>query len=243
MRSFLHLVTLLMVPVAASCSAQTALQPFVSRLAAQASASPQTITIIGQAEWVAGSLHASGSATLKASADGSAAVSLALDKFAATENFGPWSMDRVCSRNDADGKVRQIEGMKCLAALPWFLPGITGPGRLPSFISSIDSGEVPFGDTTLHKISYVPAFPTTSATKARLLKAASLSMYYDPVTLQVTALEYNLHPDGDDVRSIPVTVIFSDFRIVNGFTVPFHIDRYANGVKQLSVQANTVSAN
>jgi len=72
-------------------------------------------------------------------------------------------------------------------------------------------------------------------------KTTRLPIFYDPVTLLPSWLEYSVHADGDDGTLIPVQVFFTDYRLVSGMQVPFRIDRYLNRTLNLTITADSVS--
>ena len=231
--------------LAVSSSAQTAPAPFLAKLKAQitSAASPTTVTLSGSATYIQGSTKETGTAQLQANADGSAIGSLALESASRGESFGSWNNNRLCSWTDAKTNQHVIVGATCLVPVIWFAPSMVEPGRLTENITIQDDGELPFLGSTLHRLTYLTAFPSDDPNAKTFQDWSKVHLYYDPLSLRITALDYLLHPDGNDAVSIPATVIFSDYRPVGAFILPYRIDRYVNGVLELSVQANTVTAN
>jgi hypothetical protein len=69
-------------------------------------------------------------------------------------------------------------------------------------------------------------------------KLSSSEVFLDSTSHLPVAITFNLHPDDDYETDIPVEIRYSDYRLVNGVTVPFSIKRYLNGgqVQELSIQ-------
>ena len=65
----------------------------------------------------------------------------------------------------------------------------------------------------------------------------------DASTRLPTGLHFYTHPDEDLGTNIPVDVLFSDYRAVNGVQVPFHMQRYVNGTLQLEINLSTATLN
>ena len=165
-----------------------------------------------------------------------------MDAFTRTESASSWTSERTCTLSDGTGKKTPVEGANCLSPVPWFAPGLVGPGRLSNFVTLTDDGEVSLGGSPLHRLCFVPPVAPAGEDAKLLLAERTVHVYYDPVTLRPTAMEYSLHPDDNDGVSIPVTVVYSDHRTIGVFSVPFHLERFVNGVKQLTIQADTISA-
>lgn len=70
-----------------------------------------------------------------------------------------------------------------------------------------------------------------------------MDFFLDPATLLPLAISFNTHPDDNALRDIPVEIRFSDYRLVNGVQVPFHIQKFLNGSLSLDVQVQNVVIN
>ncbi len=52
-------------------------------------------------------------------------------------------------------------------------------------------------------------------------------------------LAYSVQPDKGPATKIAIEIRYSDYRAVNGATIPFHIQRYVNGSLQLDIQISS----
>jgi hypothetical protein len=74
-----------------------------------------------------------------------------------------------------------------------------------------------------------------SASTQKLVERSTVKVFYDPQTFLPASLEYDIHPDGNDLKSIAVRVVFSNYQSVAGVMVPFHIERYIHHALQLTL--------
>ena len=145
---------------------------------------------------------------------------------------------------DARNVAHDIKGMNCVASLAWFAPLLISQnvsGRTDLFTAE-DEGTVSDNEHLSHKVSFSrrPLGGTTEF-KRLFAGASHASLSYDSETGLPSRLEYSLHPDSDDGRSIPVRIEYSDFRSVSGLTVPFRIEKYFNHSLQLIVTATEIT--
>ncbi|NYF79884.1 hypothetical protein [Granulicella arctica] len=190
------------------------------------------------AEWTAGSLQESGNAELDAYADGSSSLQLSLDKASRTETATKTDSDKSCQRTDAAGTTTNVMGPNCLVSLPWFAPILftQSASELPALLTSSDDGLVTKDGASLHQISYRLALEGSDSTSTkRLQDASTVKVFFDPQTFLPSSLEYAIHPDNNDLKSLEVKVLFSDYRQVSGVMLPFHIERYVLRSLQLKL--------
>jgi hypothetical protein len=68
-------------------------------------------------------------------------------------------------------------------------------------------------------------------------------VYLDSSTLLPSFVNFSIHPDNNAGIDIPVEIQFSDYRMVNGAQVPFHIQKYVNGSLFFDFQSSSVVIN
>jgi hypothetical protein len=205
-----------------------------------------SINLSATAEWAAGSLQENGIAQLRANVDGSTTVALSVGQASRTETYSKDESSRSCQRADAAGKGYAIGGLNCVAATPWFAPILVTQAALnrTDLFTASDDGEISKDGTTYHQISLTRSFTGTSdASSKSIQQSTKITILYDPQTLLPSILEYSIHPDGNDLRSIGVRVVFSDYRSVSGLMLPFHIDKYVNHSLQLTLSVSNAVAN
>lgn len=193
---------------------------------------------------VLGSTHQTGTAQLQANADGSTNVQLALASDSRTEVQTKVDSFRTCTWIDSAGKSHDILGPNCFIAIPWFSPGLfTQPSAfLPPLLGTTDDGPVSKDNSNFHQVGYRLNLNGTNATaNNRMATQSTVKVFYDPQTFLPAGLEYSIHPDNDDTQNIPVKVVFSDYKLVSGVMLPFHIERFVNRALQLKLDVSNAT--
>ena len=119
----------------------------------------------------------------------------------------------------------------------WFFPALlsTSQPASPAFCFD-DLGAGSFeGEPALHLAISRLRMPSGVAMPAWLAPSSRADLYLDPQTLLPRALVFVQHPDSDMEVAIPVEVRYSDYRVVQGVQLPFHIERFYNGVRQVTL--------
>lgn len=70
-----------------------------------------------------------------------------------------------------------------------------------------------------------------------------MDLYLDPGTLLPIRLDFNIHPDNNALVDIPISVHYSGYQTVNGVTVPMHIERFLNHLREYDLQVQSVAIN
>lgn len=98
----------------------------------------------------------------------------------------------------------------------------------------VSTSETASGVPVIHSAPTVPSnMPSDFA--ALLAHAGSYGLELDGSTFLPATLSYATHPDDNAAFDIPVKVTYSDYRTVDGTAIPFHIQRYLNGVLSLDI--------
>jgi len=63
-----------------------------------------------------------------------------------------------------------------------------------------------------------------------------IDIFLDVSTSLPVALDFSTHPDNDAGLDIPVELLFSDYRPVNGAQIPFHVQKFLNNSLLLDLQ-------
>jgi|GEM_PF-3326735 len=230
-------------PSAVRCQTSTSLEFLDHAQAAVLGGRTSTsLRFSGTAEWIAGSLHETGTVQAESHADGSTSLQLALATASRTETQTSLNSSRGCSWVDASGTSHAIDGPNCYLAIPWFAPSLYAQpiSRLPPSLYIRDGGEVTKDNATRRQISYVSNLGGAGPASAK--KAADsnpVHVFYDPVSFLPASLEYRLHPDSDTSSNLEVRVLFSDYRSISGVMVPFHIEKYVQRSLQLKLDLDT----
>jgi len=203
-----------------------------------------TLKLSGTAEWTAGSQQETGNAELEANADGSTSVQLNLSKATRTETQAKTDSEKTCQWTDAAGTVHDVLGPNCFVSIPWFAPILftQASSQLPALLTTADDGAVTKDGTALHQVSYkLNIQGADDAATKRAQDASTVKVFFDPQTFLPSSLEYAIHPDNNDLQSLDVKVVFSDYRSVSGVMLPFHIEKYIQRSLQLKLDISNTS--
>jgi hypothetical protein len=215
---------------------------------ALAALSPTTatrdVTLSGSVHYIAGSDDETGTATLKATAAGASRIDLSLPSgqrsevrnLTADQPAGEWS--------GHDGTPHAIAYHNLLNEPAWFSPVSAISRRLagPGFVATYVGAETMDSQSVQHiSVSQQPADP--SAAPAILPHLTQIDLYLDSSTFLPAAMSFNIHPDDDAGLDIPVEIRFSDYRLVNGAQIPFHIQTLLNNGLVLDIQLDTATIN
>lgn len=211
----------------------------------------QNVHLSGNAFWYAGSLEDSGSVELTASKDGSSEMRLILSTSGIrTESQGPDTEGgRICHWAGNDGKAHEIRSGSCQRSALWFLPTLSlQSAQANRHIAVIDrgSGPVGSGDTVYRHLQSqlslnMSGLPSTIADE--MTKQSKTDIGLDPNSLLPSVVSYSVHPDNGASTSIAVEIHYSDYRLMDGIQIPFHIQRYVNGSLQLDIQVSAAQIN
>jgi len=196
--------------------------------------SVSSVTLTGVVHRIAGSTNETGQVTLAARADGSSSLELNLDSAERAEIQDAFANGHGCSWTGSDGGAHVSPAHNCVIPFAWFLPHVAlfSPARPPDGAMTFSSAGD--GRMNLHWTNAPPA--DASAEVANLLgHIRTYDLRFDPATLLPVELLYALHPDKAASVDIPVRVEYSDYRTIDGAAIPFHIQRYFNGVLSLDI--------
>ncbi len=202
------------------------------------------VTLSGTLRRVAGSDDETGTATLQAASNGSICLTLNLSSGSHTEvaNFfnapsAIWS--------GPDGISHAIAYHNLLAESAWFSPSIAVARRLTAtnFVATYVGHESFNNQGVEHlSVSQVPSSPDPPGVPT-LAHLSQVDFYLDSTTMLPVAISFNTHPDDNSLVDIPVQVLFSDYRSVSGFQIPFHIQKFLNNSLLLDLQIQSASFN
>lgn len=198
-------------------------------------AAVSSAVLTGEVRTYAGSKDSSGEITLTASADGSSSVVMQLDSGERSETQDTFANGQGCTWTASDGVTQTTAGPNCLVPVAWFLPEVSlfsaqQPASNGTLSMETDSGKA----QVLHwKMSPVPGL--SAAMLSLLPSLGAYDLHINQVSDLPSSLSYSQHPDDNAADNIPVSVVFSDYRTVDGTEIPFHIQRYLNGTLSIDV--------
>ena len=202
------------------------------------------VTLTGTVQSIAGSDDESGTVSLKAMAPGESRMDLTLSAssrseirtFDANGNMvGVWS--------GSDGVQHPISFHNLLTDSSWFFPALT-LNRIVSSTTTIETyvgQETLNGQSVLHvSVSHPPAVADPQTATEHLTQ---MELYLDPTTFLPVALSFTTHPDDNYLLDIPVQILFSNYQVVSGVQVPFHIQKFLNNSLLLDLQLQSAVLN
>jgi hypothetical protein len=151
----------------------------------------------------------------------------------------------VGSWSGPDGVSKAIPLYNVLVDPAWFSPALmlsklsSSPNAVVSYAGAEDHNGL-----AVEHLSFSRQFAIAPSQISALMKLHSqMEIYMDASTSLPSAVSFNTHPDKDASRNIPVEITFSDYRLVNGVQIPFHVQKYFNGSLLLDMQFDRADLN
>lgn len=142
-----------------------------------------------------------------------------------------------------DGKVTSASQHNCWTDAAWFFPALSSLTQTTNsnFVFSYLGQEQHTGLATLH-LRVIQLLPGDTP-KLNLSRLSATDFYLDPTSYLPLVVDFNVHPDNDMNRDIPVEIRFANYRVVNNVYTPFHIQRLLNGTLAMDVLVQSVKIN
>lgn len=144
-----------------------------------------------------------------------------------------------------DGVQHAAAHHNLLTDSTWFIPALT-MGHLLSaknIVTTYVGHETAECGTVEHlRIAQEFAFQP-GREKKKLEELTTMDLFLDSKTLLPTCLAFNTHPDDDANTDIPVSILFSDYRLTNGVQMPFHVQKFLNNSLHIDIVIDTATVN
>jgi hypothetical protein len=203
------------------------------------------VTLTGSAHRIAGSDDETGSATLKAVAPGASSQSLSLSSGPRTEILNSAAVPPTGSWSGPDAVVHPVAFHNLLAGPSWFFPAFalaassSASGATLTYIGH----ETHNGQAAEH-VTVTQSLPASlQATFPLYPHITQLDFFLDSTTFLPAALDFNIHPDGNELVDIPVEIRFTGYTTVSGAQIPFHIQKLIDNSLTLDIQIQNASIN
>jgi len=210
-------------------------------LAALAGTAPVTdVTLTGTVTRIAGSDNDSGTVTLKATTVGQARIDLNLPSGPRSEVIDVSQASPTGSWSGPDGTWHPVAPHNLLGDPSWFFPTFLIHRVLsaPSYVVSPMDAETMDGVAVEHLKIYQQSGPPSQ--QAAL---SQIDIYLNASTLLPVAILFNAHPDDDALVNIPTQIKFSNYQVVQGASVPYHIQKYIQSGLALDVMVTGAQVN
>ena len=206
------------------------------------------IQLSGSADWYAGSLVYSGSASMTVSADGSSHVQLSLAAAGQrTETQTGTGSNAICQWSKGDGIAHVADQSSCRRSVSWFLPALSlQSSQLSKSLNVVDLGNGTIGPgsaTYRHLQSQYSSSDVPANVSKPLTQRSTTDIGLDPTTLLPAVLMYTVHSDNRSSALIGLEIRYSDYRSIDGVKIPFLIQRYVNHSLQLEVRVSSAQVN
>jgi hypothetical protein len=201
----------------------------------------QGLVLTGTVQYSAGSEQDSGAIEMKAAGAFDASVRLHLSNGERREishaDAGQWF--------DSRGGPHTNPLHNVLMAPNWFSPVHIVQAWLTDehFLVS-NLGQEDLNGKRMDRLRCVRVFPRNNASSNLLQTATAVEMLVDDETDLPAQLEFNTHPDENELKNIPIRIEFSDYRKGDaGVLTPFHIQKYLQGTLLLDIFVQSADIN
>ena len=202
------------------------------------------VTLSANANYVAGSDEETGSATLKATAIGQGRVDLSLSGGQRSEVIDASQAVPTGSWCGTDGTWHTTVAHNLYSDPTWFFPAflirraLTGSGYAISPTDAESLEGVAVERITIYEPS---GFAAQQATRTQGL--GEIDLYLNASTLLPVQLVFNAHADTNVLVNIPVSIEYSNYQVVQGVSVPYHIQKYIQNSLALDLSVLGVQVN
>lgn len=229
-------------PAPRDAQAVSVLQRSLAALVGTATVSD--VTLNANANWLAGSDNETGSATLKATAIGQGRVDLSLSNGSRSEIVDTSQAAPSGSWCGTDGIWHSTVPHNLYTDPTWFFPTFLISRALSGAnytISAVDA-ETQEGIPVQHIEMYQQSMLT--GRRAILFQQLSrIDIYLNASTLLPVGIAFNTHADNNALLNIPIQIKFSNYRVVQGVSVPYHVQKYIQDGLALDVTITAVQVN
>lgn len=208
----------------------------------------QDVTLSGTAVWLSGPDIESGTVSLESRGFWQSRLDLTLPN-------GPWTEIRDSSSGAPAGTwagaddVQHASAQHNLWTDPnWFFPALSSLAAAFSdstVVLSYVGAETHEGIAVQHlqATRFFAGVGMDASSLALLQKLSVTDIYLDAVSLLPDFIAFNTHPDDNENIDLPVEVRFANYQPVNGFFVPFRIQKLLNGGLLLDATISSVALN
>ncbi len=202
------------------------------------------VTLSGSARRIAGSDDETGNATYKALSSGAARFDFSYPSGARSEVRTATSNGCVGIWYGPDGLSHPIASHNLVNKSDIF-PAFTlgGFNSTQNFVITLIGQETKSGRSVYH-LSASQQFSQMNGAAAGVMQhLTQTDIFLDVSTFLPVAADFNIHPDTDIGLDIPIELVFSDYRPVNGVQIPFRVQKYLNNSLILDLQFQSASLN
>jgi hypothetical protein len=203
------------------------------------------VTVNGNVSSISSTGTERGTATLNGKGLGESRVDLFLGRGTKTEVRNGTSGVPLGNWYGTDGLVHEYATQNSWTDAVWFFPALssltTPPGA--NIVLSYIGQETRGGIQVQHIQSYVYAFGQDPLTISHVQSMSGMDFYLDNSSFLPVAVVFNAHPDNDSNTNLALEIDFSDYRSVNGFQIPYRIQKLFQGTLQIDFTTTSAVVN
>jgi len=246
--SFLHCALLLLPAGLPSLALPPTVGTTILSQASQAFSAGKAVTSVeltGTAHWIAGSMKDSGPARLTAKITGENTAEFDLSNGTRIEKQSALTEERTCTWSGKDGVEHNVASANCWTATVWFLPhlALQSSGLPPTLRTQalVADKDHPTASRLTHQVTIAPEGQSEITELIRTWSKTDLTV--DPSTYLPIVLKYAIYPDHHPGVTLQIEIRYSNYKSVSGVELPMHIERYVNGVLQVSMDIESAIVN
>jgi hypothetical protein len=198
------------------------------------------VTLTGNFTLSSGSDNQSGSVTLYAKGIGESRVDLSLSGGTQSDVRNATSGSPAGSWTKNGGSPTAYAQHNCWTDAAWFFPTLSSltQSSNPNFVFKYIGQEQHGGVTTQHIQVY-----QSSAQNPDLQRLSTSDFYLDAGSLLPSAVAFNVHSDTNMNTNIPIEADFTNYQLIAGIQIPFHVQQLINGNLFLDITLTSAALN
>lgn len=202
------------------------------------------VTLTGTVTRTAGSDNESGTVTLKATAVGQGRIDLSLSSGQRSEVVDISQVPPTGGWRGTDGVWHSMAAHNLFSDPTWFFPTFLLSRALSEANYSISPMDAETRDDVAveHVTIYQqPGFVSQQSTPIQGL--SQIDIYLDASTLLPASIAFSAHADTNALVDIPVEIKFLNYQVVQGVSIPYHIQKYVQNGLVLDLTLSSAQIN
>lgn len=190
------------------------------------------VTLTGTVTRTAGSDIESGAVTLEGLGGGESRVEMMLTDGPRVEVINQGQGGPKGKWSGPDGAQHAMAQHNSLVPAAWFFPALALGGALNDAVVAVSYiGQETLSGVAVQHVRFwrVLSPGLSSAAAAKLFEhVTTADVYLDAANSLPVALDFNIHPDKNELLDIPVEIRYTDYQKINGILLPSHVQKFIN---------------
>jgi hypothetical protein len=204
------------------------------------------VTLLGNAVWTSGTDSENGTVTAYGKTNAESRLDLSLSGGNRSELRNSAGGSPQGAWLNASGQSTPSTLQNCWTDAVWFFPALTSLSAVntdTTLVLVYVGLETQNGRSVQHIQSYHYVSSKIPNVTIFTQQMSTVDYYLDAQTFVPMSITFNAHPDDDANTNIPVEVDFSNYQLVNGILVPFHVTKLWQGSPLLDFTITNVVVN